>query len=140
METHFAPDARERAERVARLQDDLMVLTDEKAGDVFDAIMDLGWPSEADGVKQLVHTLYTTCSVRPYLICRVVTLISMVLERSPVDCGLKSQLIPSNLPRQRRYRSFLACCLLQKVVTADDFSSFIHGLAVSDARVVRAVH
>jgi hypothetical protein len=57
----------------------------------------------------------------------------MILEHLPADSPLKTHLIPSDLPQQRWYRSFLTYCLLQKVVTPDDFSSLIHNLPVGES-------
>lgn len=130
MEYLFTGDGHSRAFDVMTLQEQLLTLTDESIEPLADTISGLGYLSSADMLKQLTHTLYRACAVRPPVIPRLVVLISILVDRAP---PLKDLLLPTDLPRQRWYRSFLTHCIGRQVVSLGDVSSFLHGFPLSES-------
>jgi ankyrin repeat protein len=112
------------------LQEYLLTITDDSITPLSQFVADNGYLANDDSIKQLVHTIYDVCAIRPQHIPRLVILTATLVDRSP---ALKYFLLPTDLPRQRWYRSFLTHSLSRKIVGINDLSSFLHSFPLSES-------
>lgn len=81
-----------------------------------------------DGIHQLAFDIFMVCSLRPSQIKNIVGLVKILFENMAHDNALeelKPILVPTSIPHQRWYRSFLIQCYIDKIITIDEFMSLL---------------
>ena len=129
------PESLDAAVGIMNLQEAVMSLADNSVEDVARRLCESSLVTTSDGVKQIVHNLFVGCRRRRPIVKKVVDLIVELLsyaDRFEALRGLKDELAVLDVLQDRWYRLFMVHLIARRIITPEDFSSWIHRMAAGE--------
>lgn len=126
-------DSLDMAVHMMELQEAILSLTEESVEHVARNICATPLVASADGIKQIVHNLFLSCHRRRTIVKKVVDLAIKLMSFEGMwglSNELKECLAVTDVLHDRWYRLFMVFLIAQKVVTPDDFASWIHNMPI----------
>lgn len=132
----YPPDKLQSHLFIVSFQESLIKLNKNNIEKTSQVILQTPLVSHPDLVRRIAFDILYVASIRPGHIPYLVSVIKYLIDRQSSGNALselKNLIVPTDIPNQRWYRSFLINCIIKQVITTDDFMSLLTSFPLGES-------